>query len=267
MPGKGVLSLKGFFQTFAVGIINETIFEGSSKTTIQVKFENIQSGVIRSGDVLNVFDADGNITELTLTSNVTSSATTISFSSRSFDNQISVGSILYYQGARLHNKISARKLYAQQSIYLTAGTNGNDYLTAFGTSSFSVNSAVQLANGNSKPNRWGSQYGIFVAPNDCEITKIKGTASSNAGTGDDAVISVWEIAPNYGSTSNVTLNLINSFTLTSQNNQNHIFDIDNEPAHDLSEGDVVFFSIKRTGEKASGIKWYADIGLEIKMHG
>ena len=259
--------LKGYLQTNAIGTINENIAEGSTKTTIQVNIGNLASGVVERNEELILFDTTGNVTTLTLSNQISASDTTISVNSITFDNEIPQGSLIYIAGDRLQNKIASRRLYSHQSIYLTAGTNGNDYLTAFGTSAFSVNSAAQLANGNSKPNRWSAQYGIFVAPNDCEIEKIKGTASSDAGTGDDATISVWKITPNTGTTTNVTLALIHAFSLTSQNNQNHVFDLDHEPAYDLTEGDVVFFSIRRTGEKASGVEWYADIGLTIKMHG
>ena len=164
-------------------------------------------------------------------------------------------------------KASSKRLYAHQSIYLTAGTNGNDYLSAFGTSTFSVNAAAQLADGNSKPNRWGSQYGMFVAPYDCELLSVKGTASTNAGTGDNALINIWKTTPNVGTTTNLTIDLMKQFTITSQNNQNHIFDLEattfSGPA--LTSGDIVFFSIRRTGTKSGGVKWYADIGLQIEM--
>ena len=164
-------------------------------------------------------------------------------------------------------KASSKRLYAHQSIYLTAGTNGNDYLSAFGTSTFSVNAAAQLADGNSKPNRWGSQYGMFVAPYDCELVSAKGTASTDAGSGDDALINIWKTTPNVGTTTNLTIDLMKQFTLTSQNNQNHIFDIEattfTGPA--LTAGDIVFFSIRRTGSLAGSVKWYADIGLQIEM--
>jgi hypothetical protein len=260
-------ALKGYLQTVSIGTVNENIAEGSAKTTIQVNIGNLASGVIEQNEEITLFDRTGNVTTLTLSNQINSGATTISFNSVTFENEIPQGSLIYIAGDRLQNKIASRRLYSHQSIYLTAGTNGNDYLTAFGTSAFSVNSAAQLANGNSKPNRWSAQYGIFIAPNDCEIEKIKGTASTDTGTGDDAIINVWKITPNTGATTNVTLALINAFTLTSQNNQNHVFDLDNEPAYDLTEGDVVLFSIRRTGEKASGKKWYADIGLTIKMHG
>tara|TARA_R110002020_G_scaffold154529_6_gene334419 strand:- start:1214 stop:2023 length:810 start_codon:yes stop_codon:yes gene_type:complete len=257
-------AIKGYLQTVSIGTVNENIAEGSTKTTIQVNIGNLASGILERAEEITLFDRTGNVTTLTLSSGVSAGATTISFNSLTFENEIPQGSLLYIAGDRQQNKIANRKLYAHQSLYLTAGTNGNDYLSAFGTSSFSVNSAVQLADGNSKPNRWSAQFPFFIAPSAGTLIKIKGTASSDAGTGDNATISVWKITPNTGATTNVTIGLINAFSLTSQNNQNHVFDLDLAPLTTLAEGDAIFVSIKRTGEKAGGVKWYADIGITIK---
>ena len=203
---------------------------------------------------------------LIVASDVSATATSMSVRGTIL-GEIPIQSFVQINNKQMATKATTKDLYAHQSLYLTTGTNGNDYLSAFGTSSFSVNSAVVLADGASKPNRWTSQYTIFVAPRACTFTNIKGTASSNAGAGDDAEISVWKATPNYGGTSNVTISLVNEFTCTSQNNQNHVFDLlDNTPSNSsLAAGDVIFVSIRRTGAKAGSIKWYADIGMQFKM--
>jgi hypothetical protein len=192
-------------------------------------------------------------------------STTMTFADTTFSQNIPAGSKIYLDHNSYYEKLNSKKFYFQQSLYLTGGTNGNDYLSAYGTSSFTVNSAVTLADGNSKPNRWASQFPIYVATADCTLARIKGLCSSDAGTGDDAVISVWKISPNIGGTSNLTINLIKAFTLTSQNNQNHLFDLEDTPSanQDLTEGQGIFVSIRRTGALNSGVEWYADIGFEI----
>jgi len=254
------------FETFAQlrSLTATTIFTEAGTLT-SLSTANTGKIVAKSGDKVFLWIKQSQVSyELTLTSDL-GNADRITFSSIDIDFNIPAGSLILFDYANYHEKLNNKKFYFQQSLYLTAGTNGNDYLSAFGTSAFSVNSAVTLADGNTKPNRWASQFPIYVATEDCTLTKIKGLSSSDAGTGDDAVISIWKMSPNIGGTSNLTINLIKAFTLTSQNNQNHLFDLEDTPSanQDLTEGQAIFVSIRRTGALNSGVEWYADIGFEV----
>ena len=223
--------------------------------------------VAKTGEKVFLFSKYSNLLyELTLTADL-GRTTTCSFSAIDFDYIVEAGSVILMRQEPKFDKINNTDLYFHQSIYLTAGTNGNDYLSAFGTSSFTVNSGAQLADGNSKPNRWSAQFGIFVAPYACSIKKIKGMVSSDAGSGDNAVINIWTATPNPGTTTNITIDLLKSFSFTSQNNQNHIFDVEDNPAsgYPLAEGDFIFVSIIRTGSLSSGVEWYADLGFCVEM--
>ena len=239
--------------------------DNQTLTSLTVKAGN--KTVAKSGEKVMLFCRTGGIIkELTLTADL-GKTTTMSFSSTAFDCDIPVGTVVLMPQEGMFDKVNNTDLYFHQSLFTNTGTNGNDYLSAFGSNQFSVNSGAQLADGNSKPNRWASQFAIFVAPHSCLIKKIKGWSSSDAGTGDDAVISIWYASPNAGTTTNITIELLKSFTLTSQANQNHLFDLEDNPAagYPLAEGDFVFVSIKRSGVLRSGIKWYADIGFCVEM--
>jgi len=203
---------------------------------------------------------------LTLSSNLGNS-TTMRFNSIEIDTDIPVGSVILYAQLPRIKKINTTDLYFHQSLYLTAGTNGNDYLSAFGTSAFSVNSGTTLNDGDSKPNRWAAQFSIFIAPYECTLKKIKGWTSTDAShAGDDAVISVWTATPNAGTTTNLTIDLIHSFTVANVNNQNHLFDLEQDTTTLLAEGDIVFVSIRRTGSLHGSVKWYSDIGFDVEMN-
>jgi len=239
----------------------------SSQTSLTVKAGT--KTVAKSGEKVLLFSKFSNtMYELTLTADL-GKTTTCSFSSRDFDDFIDIGSVILMPQEGMFDKVNNTDLYFQQSLYLTTGTNGNDYLSAFGTSTFSVNSGTDLADGNSKPNRWASQFSIFVAPFSCTIKKIKGWATTDSGLGDDAVISIWTATPNAGTTTNLTIDLIHSFTITSRNNQNHLFDLEQDTSAvanaQLAEGDIVFVSIRRTGSKNGGVKYYADLGFTVEM--
>lgn len=241
--------------------------DNQTLTSLTVKAGN--KTVAKSGEKVMLFCRTGGIIkELTLTADL-GKTTTMSFSSTVFDCDIPVGTVVLMPQEGMFDKINNTDLYFQQSLYLTTGTNGNDYLSAFGTSTFSVNSGTDLADGNSKPNRWASQFSIFVAPFACTIKKIKGWATTDSGLGDDAVISIWTATPNAGTTTNLTIDLVHSFTITSRNNQNHLFDLEQDTSAvanaQLAEGDIVFVSIRRTGSKNSGVKYYADLGFTVEM--
>ena len=240
-----------------------TTFQEAGTLTTLATF-NTGKVVAKSGDKVYLWIKQSQVSyELTLTSDLGSGDSAV-FSSIAIDFNIPAGSLILFDYDNYHEKLNNKKFYFQQSLYLTAGTNGNDYLSAYGTSSFSVNSAVTLADGNTKPNRWASQFPIYVATEDCTLTKIKGLCSTDAGARDDAVISIWKMSPNIGGTSNLTINLIKAFTITSENNQNHLFDLEDTPSANqtLTEGQAIFVSIRRTGALNSGVEWYADIGFE-----
>jgi hypothetical protein len=213
-----------------------------------VTIKALGSKMLFSGDKIQIRTAQVN-QEFEVSADVSATATSISVTPIEIQNEIPLYASIVVLSKEMIKKASRVALYAHQSIYLTAGTNGNDYLSAYGTSAFSVNSAVTLVNDASKPNRWGAQFGIFVAPYDCDISKIKGTCSSDAGTGDNAVINIWKTTPNTGATGNLTIELVKQFSITSQNNQNHVFDLEDSPTsgNSLSAGDVVFLSIRRSG--------------------
>ena len=240
----------------------------SSQTSLTVKAGN--KTVAKSGEKVVLFSKFSNtMYELTLTADL-GKTTTCSFSSRDFDDFIDIGSVILMPQEGMFDKVNNTDLYFHQSIYLTTGTNGNDYLSAFGSNQFSVNSGTDLADGDSKPNRWPSQFAIFVAPYACTLKKIKGWASTNASVaGDDAVISIWTATPNAGTTSNITIDLITSFSIVNRNNQNHLFDLEQDTSAlanaQLAEGDIIFVSIRRTGSLHGSVNYYADIGFDVEM--
>ena len=248
-------------------IVNENSL-GDNQTLTSLTVVAGNKVVAKNGEKVYLFAKGSSIiTELTLTADL-GKTTTMSFSSTNFDHDIPFGSVVLMPQEGMFDKVNNTDLYFHQSLYLTTGTNGNDYLSAFGSNQFSVNSATTLSDGDSKPNRWAAQFAIFVAPYPCILKKIKGWASTDAShSEDDAVITVWQTRPNAGSTSNLTINRVTSFALENVNNQNHLFDLEATPTENttLAEGDIIFVSIRRTGVHNSGVKWYADIGFDIEM--
>ncbi len=96
---------------------------------------------------------------------------------------------------------------------------------------------------------------------------MSSTDASHAG--DDAVISIWTATPNAGTTSNITIDLITSFSIVNRNNQNHLFDLEQDTSAlanaQLAEGDIIFVSIRRTGSLHGSVNYYADLGFDVEM--
>tara|TARA_R100001463_G_scaffold101068_3_gene155512 strand:- start:236 stop:1036 length:801 start_codon:yes stop_codon:yes gene_type:complete len=255
------------FRFLSSNTIASVTAEKAAGATTTLTISPVGLDILKEGDELIVVTSFGYNATITLAGSVGATDTTIRFSSVTFPFVIPVSSRIIFTGKNTITQAKSKRLYTQQSLYLTAGTNGNDYLSAFGTSTFSINSATTLADGNSKPNRWAAQFSIFVAPEDCTLERVRGWSSTDAGSGEDATIKIWNATPNANSTSNLTINLVTSFSISSQNNQNHLFSLNTAltSGNDFTAGDILFVSIQRSGNLNGSVKWYADIGFDFKM--
>ena len=67
----------------------------------------------------------------------------------------------------------------------------------------------------------------------------------------------------------MTIDLVHAFTLTSQNDVNYVFDLEQDTSAladaQLAEGDIIFVSIRRTGSRLGRANWYAQIGFDAEM--
>ncbi len=226
---------------------------------------------IKEGTKLFIKSKDGRSFVFTLSGDISATDTTFrgstSGDTRMYTyNDIEYPAFIFMYDEDILKKASTKHFYTHQSIYQSSGTNGNDYLQGYGNISFTVNSGATLSDGDSKPNRWTSQYAIFVANEDSTIANIKGWATTNAShAGDDAKIKIWKASPNAGSTTNITIDLVKEFSIANVNNQNHVFNLEHTPTtnNELSKGDVIFCSIQRVGTLHGSVKWYADLGIDI----
>ena len=216
--------------------LQKTIFQVSanvnSGTTTSISVFIYTGKAIPSGTKLLIKTGFGQF-EVTTSAIIENRATSISIVSQDITIPILAGTKIQVSDSVLLDSSLKQYAYAHQSVYLTAGTNGNDYLSAFGTSSFSVNSATTLADGNSKPNRWASQFSIFVAPTICRVDELVGWSSTDAAVGDNATLKLFTATPNGGATTNLTIDLVHSFSLVSVNNQNHLFDLTATPSTNI----------------------------------
>lgn len=226
---------------------------------------------LKSGDIINVMSITGNQWTAEIISNVDIGDTTIQLnrtagSSGKLNNitPIPRGSMVFLRDIEMLKKANKRYINTHIHCYMTGNTHGNDNLPNFSQWNFNVNSGSILADGNSKPNRWASQFGTFIAPtsNGTTIEKIVYNFSTNSSTGHNFTFSLWKMPTDKNGSSNQIISLIDKIECTSQNNQNYVFHREFDLNESLNSGDIIFPSIKKTGLTASSSdKFYGDVEI------
>jgi hypothetical protein len=226
---------------------------------------------LKSGDIINVMSITGNQWTAEIISNVDIGDTTIQLnrtagSSGKLNNitPIPRGSMVFLRDIEMLKKANKRYLNTHIHCYMTGSNNLNDRLPNFSQWNFNVNAGSILADGNSKPNRWASQFGTFIAPtsNGTTIEKIIYNFSTNGGNGHDFTFSLWKMPTDKNGNSNQTISLIDKFDCISQNDQNYVFHREFDLSESLSAGDIIFPSIRRVNSTTStSKKFYGDVEI------
>ncbi len=250
----------------AVGVVSIPVQSGSI-TNLDIVAPGFTTA--KSGDELTLINSiNGFGYNLTLTADITSTSTRASFSSITINEYIGINSVLLHRRAKKWEYFFKESTLSHLHLYQQGNTHGNDLLMNFTQYNFNVNSGAILADGDSKNNNWGARYGFFNAPhNGAQIKKIDYIFTTNAGAGENFVFSLWKkpITPN--GTTATALTLIDSYTITSQNNASYVFQSTVTPSASLgalTEHDVIIPSIKKEGTKVSSTKVYGDIELLIE---
>lgn len=242
--------------------------EGFGRSISSLTVANLGKDVAFTGETVVIFPKGTSaLIYVTLTANMGSS-TTMSFSSFETNIDIPEGSVILPYGLLKHKKINTTDLYFHQSIYLKQRST-NDFLSAYGSNAFTIDFGSILTDGDAERNFFAARYSSFVAPYACTLKKIKGYANSTAAGSQGAVITVWSATPNSNSNSNLTIDLVHAFTLTSQNDSTYVFDLEQDTSAladaQLAEGDIIFVSIRRNGTRLEAADWYAQIGFDVEM--
>ena len=226
----------------------------------------------KNGDVVLLINAiTGSSHEVTLGEDISATSTRLTISSFTVDEYIPRGSILIQKQNVKWETIYKDTTLSHLHLYQQGGTHGNDFLINPqdpGSGRFTQNSSTIITDGLSKNNNWGARYGFINAPhNGAQIKKIDYIFTTDAGAGENFIFSLFKkpITPN-GSTA-TTFTLIDSYTITSQNNSSYVFQSTVTPSASLgalTENDVIIPSIRKDGTKVSSTKVYGDIELLIE---
>lgn len=259
------MGLQQYFNNQVLAVTNAPLISSTSGDTNLNVFSPSML-MAKSGDTVKlIHKGSGREYDLTLTADLNESSTRVEFSSVIFDTMIPEGSIIIQSNLDKWESIFRKRINTHIHCYFTGSNNTNDYLPNFSQFNFNVNAGTILADGNSKPNRWTSQFGVFQIPDRgvTKIEKILYSFSTNGGTGHDFTFTLWEMPIDTNGSSNQAINLIDSQDFTSQNNQNYVFYREFDTETTLAQGGAIIFpSIRRRNSTTStSKKFYGDVEI------
>ena len=258
-------SITNYLRTEAIAVVSE------QPTSATISFLSVIPGtatrtLLYSGDeVVVVCKTTGNIYPLTLDTDFDFNSTRLQFTSTTLDEVVPLGSYIILSKDYKLNSLFRKNSLNHLHLYQQGNTHGNDLLMAFTQFNFNVNSGAILATGASKSNNWGARYGFFNAPhNGCQVERINYKFTTNAGAGEIFVFSLWKKPITENGTAATQLTLIDSYSMTSQNNASYVFSASITPSladGAISANEVIIPSIKKEGTKVSSTKMYGDIEI------
>lgn len=254
---------------FPVGMLYTNKFLGflsadavGTKTSLSIA--TYAGPTLPSGTKLTFTNRGGYTAVLALSAELTAGDTTGTITSSDILETLPTGTGFYLTDKQMINTASKQFDNVHIHLYHTGGNNAYDYLTNFSQWNFNVSTGTILVDGVVKPNRWGSQYGVFTATDvDCTIESVKGYFSTNAGTADDFAFSLWTKGVTADGTTDLAMDLVESWTCRSQNHQDYVFELALTTPTPIPAGSVLIPSIRRVNSYTSSSKIYADIELII----
>jgi len=258
-------SITNYLRAEAVAIVSE------QPTSATISFLSVIPGtstrtLLYSGDeVLVVCSTTGNSYPLTLDNDFDFDSGRLEFNSTTLEEIVPLGSYIVLSKDYKWNSLFRKNSLNHLHLYQQGSTHGNDLLMSFTQYNFNINSGAILSTGDSKNNNWGGRYGFLNAPhNGCQVERINYKFTTNAGAGEIFVFSLWKKPVTENGTSATQLTLIDSYSMTSQNNSSYVFSASITPS--LSDGaisanEVIITSIKKEGTKVSSTKMYGDIEI------
>ena len=175
-----------------IGLIRTAISSGTSVRELSVESWNGPNLPIGSKIIIEPLNQ--NVRYLaTTTSNVTTGSTTIDVVEFTTTSDIVTQSKIMFDQFNTHDRMYKQYNSTHVHMYHTGTTHGNDTLPNFAQFNFNVNANSVLSDGDSKPNRWGSQFAFWVAPDyNCKIERIIMHGSSNGGLHEDWALRYWK---------------------------------------------------------------------------
>lgn len=232
-----------------------------------VPIKAIGDNLIKKGEGIVIVTPHGMQIKSNVTADVSDTATSISIDRVTPNYVVPIGSIIMYDGPEVAKKIIKKDVILHLTAYQAGGNNGKDFLPNYSQDNYNVNTNVVLADGNSKPNKWGAEFSRFIAPADCTIKSVKGYATTNGGSNEQLYVSLWGKEVLIGSSSNTNVSEVISEQVVGGETENDVKEFSvSDVDYTLQEGYVLIPTIRRAGTLASGVKWYVNMTITVQYN-
>jgi len=262
-------SITNYLRTEAIAVVSEQPTSGTISFLTVIPGTATRTLLYSGDEVIVVCKTTGNIYPLTLNADFNFNSTRLQFTSTTLDEVVPLGSYIILSKDYKLNSLFRKNSLNHLHLYFTGTTSANDFLMTFTQFNFNINSGAVLATGDSKNNNFGARYGFFNSPhNGCQVERINYKFATDAGAGENFVFSLWKKPITENGTTATQLTLIDSFSMSSQNNFSYVFSGSITPSLTdgaISSNEVIIPSIKKEGTKVSGTKLYGDIEILVSF--
>jgi hypothetical protein len=258
-------TITNYLRAEAIAVVSE------QPTSATISFLTVIPGtatrtLLYSGDeVIIVCKTTGNSYPLTLDADFDFNSTRLQFNSVTLDEVVPLGSYIVLSKDYKWNSLFRKNSLNHLRLYQQGNTHGNDLFMSATDYNFDITSGAILADGDSLNNNVGARYGFFNAPhNGCQVERINYKFNTDAGAGEIFVFSLWKKPVTENGTTATQLTLIDSYSMTSQDDSSYVFSASITPSladGALNANDVIIPSIKKEGTKVSSTKLYGDIEI------
>lgn len=239
-------------------------------TSLTLTFINIMATsstntLLKNGDVVYVICADTGLPiELTLDADITYSSTRITFASTTVSQFIPAGSVVILDRQNKYDSLFRDYTIVTHKLFEQGNTHGNTNLIDPSLPNIIfINAGSTWSDGDTLANSYVNNS-IFRSPhNGCKIERITWDINTDATTGHNGVFELWKKPITENGTTSTDIELVDTFSFTSQNDVNYVFNRDAQLTETLNTNDCLIPSFRKTGSTSSSNKFYATLTLLI----
>lgn len=239
-------------------------------TSLTLTFINIMATsstntLLKNGDVVYVICADTGLPiELTLDADITYSSTRITFASTTVSQFIPAGSIVILDRQNKYDSLFRDYTIVTHKLFEQGNTHGNTNLIDPSLPNIIfINAGSTWSDGDTLANSYVNNS-IFRSPhNGCKIERITWDINTDATTGHNGVFELWKKPITENGTTSTDIELVDTFSFTSQNDVNYVFNRDAQLTETLNTNDCLIPTFRKTGSTSSSDKFYATLTLLI----
>ena len=258
--------------TKAIGTLTAAIARGATITSLTTTA--LSYSIIQAGSKLILQAPNGTTMQVRASAPNAGAAKIINIDSITVPSGFPLGTMIYFESVDFYSRVLTQKEYnTNVQMQFSSGTaNTNDYLRNYAhDTQYNINASASLSDGDTKNNNWGARYGCFVAPVECQLTKVFGWINANgvsASKPEAVTLSIWkkDSTANGTTVTRITLlsQTLHQFPTSATATNNYAEQIIDTPAAvAINKYDSVIVSIRRIGDEEHdrSATWYLNFEL------